>query len=102
MSFRQALLEGTAPTYPVRDFGVSGRTEVSVTATHCGLLIHRKSRYLRKDAQRFLLLKSAIEAHRGQSLSGLVLLTQAPLCSKAKSLLEENGVLIERVNSKTV
>ena len=98
MSFRQALLEGTAPTYPVRDFGVSGRTEVSVTSTHCGLLIHRKSRYLRKDAQRFLSLKSAIEAQRGQSLLGLVLLKQAPLCSKAKSLLEEQGVIIEQID----
>ena len=97
MSFRQALLEGTAPTYPVQDFGVSGRTKVAVTSTHCGLLIDRKSRYLRKDAQRFLSLKSAIEDQRGHSLAGLVLLRKAPLCSKAKGLLEDHGVTVEQV-----
>ena len=99
MNFRNALLDGSAPTYPVREFGFPGRKEVSVTETHCGMLVDRKSRYLRKDAQGFLDLKSAVERHRGHSLVGLVLLKGAPLCSKAKALLNENGVEIDRVDS---
>lgn len=97
MDFRVALLSGTAPTFPVGEFGLRGKKEVAVTPTHCGMLVSRKSRYLRKDAQGFLDLKAAIEKQRGQPLAGLVLLRVAPLCSKAKALLEENGVRIERL-----
>ena len=99
MSFRSALLKGTAPLYPVREFGVSGRKEVALTDTHCGMLVVRKSRYLRKDAQGFLDLKHAIESQRGRSLEGLVLLKGAPLCSKAKALLNEHGIEIDRIEA---
>lgn len=98
MSFRAALLNGTAPTFPVKQFGVSGRKTVAVTATHCGMLIERKSRYLRKDAQAFMGLKTAIEDHSKQPLSALILLRGAPLCSKAKALLNDNGITIEIVD----
>ena len=62
---------------------------------YCGVLVDRKSRYLRKDALAFLEIKEAVEHSLGATHNGLVLLRRAPLCSKAKKMLEESGVVVE-------
>ena len=97
MSFRDDLLGQKLTPKPVSEFGIKGRKEVYLDGKNCGVLIDRKSRYLRKDANGFLDLKHALEKHQGQSLKGWVLLRTAPLCSKAKTLLEDAGVHIEKV-----
>lgn len=96
--FREDLLSGKTPPRPISDFGLKGRRTVVVSEGHCGVLIDRKSRYLRKDALGFLEIKKAVEQRLGAPHRGLVLLRTAPLCSKAKSLLEESGVVIEVVS----
>jgi len=98
MSFRDDLLGQNVTPVPVSEFGIKGRKEVYLDGQNCGVLIDRKSRYLRKDAHGFLALKEALEKHQGGSLKGWVLLRTAPLCSKAKTLLEEAGVHIEQVD----
>ena len=97
-AFRDALLSGKLPASPVSEFGLKGRKEVVVFQGHCGILVNRKSRYLRKDALAFLDIKSAVEDQLGTPQKGLVLLRRAPLCSKAKALLENSGVSIEVVD----
>ena len=98
MSFRDALLGQKLAPRPVSEFGLKGRKDVYLDAQNCGVLIDRKSRYLRKDAHGFLALKEALETHQGRSLKGWVLLRTAPLCSKAKALLDDAGVHIEQVD----
>ncbi len=57
------------------------------------LLFHvrRKSRVLRKDVQEWMELHERIEAHYGHPILRNVALIEAPLCSKAKTLLESEG-----------
>ena len=98
--FREELLSGTTPPTPVSDFGLRGRRSVVVSKGYCGVLIDRKSRYLRKDALSFLEIKEAVDNSLGATHDGLVLLRRAPLCSKAKKLLEDSGVIVEILNEK--
>ena len=60
------------------------------------LLFHvrRKSRVLRKDVREWMELREKIEAHFGHPILRNVALIEAPLCSKAKALLESEGWLV--------
>ena len=97
--FREALLKGQLPAQPVSDFGLKGRKMVHVAEGNCGVLIDRKSRYLRKDALAFLEIKKAVEGQLGSTHQGWVMVRTAPLCSKAKALLEDAGVNVEALKA---
>ncbi|BBG65412.1 hypothetical protein NNO_0709 [Hydrogenimonas sp.] len=57
------------------------------------LLFHikRRSRVSVKDAKEWLELKSMIENYYGHSILINIALVEAPVCSKAKALLESEG-----------
>ena len=53
--------------------------------------IERKSRFLRKDAQSLLEVQELLEKSLGHGFKKRYLLLKAPLCSKAKELLQSAG-----------
>jgi len=53
--------------------------------------IERKSRFLQKDGEDLLRITSTIEQKRGHAFALKYVLLKAPLCSKAKTLLEKEG-----------
>ena len=58
-----------------------------------GLVIKltKKSRVLRKEAEELMLLHQKMERYKDTKITKKYLWIQAPLCSKAKVFLEENG-----------
>ncbi|MBD3792883.1 MAG: hypothetical protein IE889_01815 [Campylobacterales bacterium] len=64
----------------------------------CIIHIVKKSRILQKEAQELMAFHKALEAHNESVIKKKYIYIQAPLCSKAKALLEENGwvVLVDR------
>jgi len=58
--------------------------------------VDRKSRFLRKDALRAVDTLAAAAEHVGRPLQGFVLVRTAPVCSKARAWLEEQGVTVEQ------
>ena len=53
--------------------------------------IEKKSRILRKEATELMLLHEKVEAYIDSKITKKYMIIKAPLCSKAKALLEENG-----------
>ena len=53
--------------------------------------IEKKSRILRKEASELMLLHEKVEQYIDSSIKKKYIRINAPLCSKAKALLEENG-----------
>jgi len=53
--------------------------------------LEKKSRILRKEAQEIMLLHEKLEKYLDSKISKKYMVIKAPLCSKAKALLEENG-----------
>jgi len=53
--------------------------------------VKRKSRVLSREAREWLALKAKIEAHYGYPIRQAIALVDAPLCSRAKALLESEG-----------
>ena len=53
--------------------------------------IEKKSRILRKEAQELMLLHEKLEKYIDSRISKKYMIIKAPLCSKAKALLEECG-----------
>ena len=53
--------------------------------------IEKKSRILRKEAQDLMTLHEKLEKYIDSKISKKYMLIKAPLCSKAKALLEEHG-----------
>ncbi len=53
--------------------------------------VEKKSRVLRKEAAEFLALHEKLEAYMDSKVTKKYIIIKAPLCSKAKALLEENG-----------
>ena len=53
--------------------------------------IEKKSRVLQKEATELMLLHEKIEHYIDAKITKKYLIIKAPLCSKAKALLEENG-----------
>ena len=54
-------------------------------------VIERKSRVLQKEVREWFDIKSKIEAHYGYRILQNIAFIRAPLCSKAKALLESEG-----------
>jgi len=55
------------------------------------LYINRNSRILQKDIQEYIILHQKVEIYNNSKINNKYLLTTAPLCSKAKRLLSDNG-----------
>jgi hypothetical protein len=53
--------------------------------------IEKKSRILRKEAQELMVLHEKLEKYIDSRISKKYMIIKAPLCSKAKALLEERG-----------
>ena len=57
----------------------------------CVMHLEKKSRVLRKEAEELMLLHERLEKYIDSSIKKKYIIIKAPLCSKAKALLEENG-----------
>jgi len=53
--------------------------------------IEKKSRILRKEAAELMVLHEKLEKYIDSKITKKYMIIKAPLCSKAKALLEENG-----------
>ena len=53
--------------------------------------IEKKSRILRKEAGELMLLHEKLEKYIDSKIMKKYIIIKAPLCSKAKAMLEENG-----------
>ena len=53
--------------------------------------LEKKSRVLRKEAEELMRLHESLERYIDSSIKQKYIIIKAPLCSKAKALLEENG-----------
>jgi len=53
--------------------------------------VEKKSRVLRKEADEFLVLHEKLEQYIDSKITKKYMIIKAPLCSKAKVLLEEHG-----------
>ena len=98
--YRASVLDGTATGTPLRSLGLRGRGEVFIHGGQCVRLIDRASRFLRKDAEGFMAILGAASEATGTPLSGHVLIRRAPVCSKARRWLNEQGVSVETIESE--
>ena len=98
--YRASVLDGTATGTPLKTLGLRGRGEVFIGEGQCVRLIDRASRFLRKDAEGFMTVLSAASEAAGTPLAGHVLIRRAPVCSKARRWLNEQGVSIEAIETK--
>jgi len=57
----------------------------------CVMNLKKKSRILRKEAESLMLLHEKLEKYIDSSIKKKYIIIKAPLCSKAKALMEENG-----------
>jgi len=55
------------------------------------MTIEKKSRILRKEASELMALHEKVENYIDSRITKKYMIIKAPLCSKAKALLEENG-----------
>jgi len=53
--------------------------------------VEKKSRVLRKEAEELMLLHEKLEKYIDSSIKKKYIIIKAPLCSKAKAMLEEHG-----------
>jgi len=53
--------------------------------------LEKKSRVLRKEVEELMLLHTKLETYMDSSIKKKYMIIKAPLCSKAKALLEENN-----------
>ena len=98
LTLKKKILDGKAAFTPVSELGLSGRREVYLGSDCCAVLIDRKSRFVRKDAQAFVELLEAAREHTGRALDGVVLIRRAPVCSKAREMLASLGVDVVEVS----
>ncbi len=68
-----------------RQFGIRKRIEIAKSDDRCLFYIERKSRFVTKDANDLLAIARKVCQKPG------VLLLAAPLCSKARRILENEG-----------
>ena len=61
------------------------------------LVVRKKSRILRKEAEIFVTLHDRLESEIGSKIKKKYLLLEAPICSKAKLFLEEKGWHVEEL-----
>lgn len=65
---------------------------VDLKGYYCLLMkLTKKSRVLRKEANDLMLLHEKMESYKDTKIMKKYLWIEAPLCSKAKALLEDNG-----------
>jgi len=55
------------------------------------MYVEKKSRVLRKEADEFMALHEKLEKYIDSKIMKRYILIKAPLCSKAKALLEDSG-----------
>jgi hypothetical protein len=55
------------------------------------MVVEKKSRVLRKEAEELMLLHEKLEKYIDSSIKKKYMIIKAPLCSKAKAMLEEHG-----------
>jgi len=55
------------------------------------MVLEKKSRVLRKEASELMVLHEKLEKYIDSTIKKKYMIIKAPLCSKAKALLEENG-----------
>ena len=55
------------------------------------LVVEKKSRVLRKEAEEFIALHEKLERYIDSKIKQKYIIIKAPLCSKAKAFLEEQG-----------
>jgi len=55
------------------------------------MVLEKKSRVLRKEAQELMALHEKIEQYIDSKINKKYIIIKAPLCSHAKAMLEENG-----------
>ncbi len=65
---------------------------VNLKGYYCSfILLEKKSRLLRKEAEELIALHEKLEIYKDTKIFKRYIRIQAPLCSKAKALLIENG-----------
>jgi len=60
----------------------------------CIIHIAKKSRILKKEAQELMAFHEKLELYNKSKIKKRYIYIQAPLCSKAKALLKENGWVV--------
>lgn len=55
------------------------------------IILEKKSRVLRKETEELMLLHQKVEQYIDTKITKKYIMIQAPLCSKAKVIFEENG-----------
>ena len=55
------------------------------------MVLEKKSRVLRKEASELMVLHEKLEKYIDSTIKKKYMIIKAPLCSKAKALLEESG-----------
>ena len=92
---RESILTEGAVGTSLKTLGLRGRGEVFIFDSHCVRLIDRSSRFLRKDAEKFVEVLHAASTHQGRSLKGHIMVRRAPICSRARAWLDTQGVSME-------
>ncbi len=65
---------------------------VNLKGYYCSIFsITKKSRVLRKEAEEIMDLHSRLEANNSSKINHKYIIVKAPLCSKAKKILEDEG-----------
>jgi hypothetical protein len=68
---------------------------VDLKKNYCCLFqIHKKSRFITKDASEIIDLEKRLETFNKSKINFRYIVMNVPLCSKAKRLLEENGFMV--------
>ena len=96
-SIRQNILSGHLTATPVKELGFRGRGGVFLVEGWCVSLIDRKSRFLRKDAQRFEDILAVVRRQKDSAFAGHIIVRTAPVCRQARAWLAERGVSMEQV-----
>ena len=55
------------------------------------MVVEKRSRVLRKEAEELMLLHEKLEKYIDSTIKKKYMIVKAPLCSKAKAMLEEHG-----------
>ncbi|MBA1420509.1 MAG: hypothetical protein FAF03_06535 [Epsilonproteobacteria bacterium] len=73
---------------------------VDLKSYYCMMIkLSKKSRVLRKEVEELMVLHEKMEAYKKTKITKKYIWIEAPLCSKAKALLEENGWKVWNVAS---
>lgn len=84
---------------PVKELGSRKKIDLYLgvdTKKYYACIIHiaKKSRILQKEARELMVFHEKLEAYNESKIKKKYIYIQAPLCSKAKALLEEEGWMV--------